>query len=113
MACSKHNKYNSHSCFVDRAARHQSVGHVLVFRGITYLSETLFPGVFQQVTEAFSRKHAKISTHVHNNSNFLENGSFNWKKRSGLRVTNSERGNSANFPVNNFHVDAYTMLLEL
>ena len=28
MAYSKHSKYNNHSFFIERAARHQSVGHV-------------------------------------------------------------------------------------
>ena len=44
MAYSKHSKYNNHSYFIERAARHQSVKHVfvkLVFRGITYHSYQL------------------------------------------------------------------------
>ena len=91
MGYSKHSKYNNHSFFIERAARHQSVGHVKS----NYFSEESptslklrfqwYFGKRKTLTEAFSRKHAskrEISTHVHKNGNFLENGSFNWKKRS-------------------------------
>ena len=80
MAYSKHSKYSNHSCFVHRARGKVSKSHFvkLVFRGITYLSKTSFPGVFRQEEdnkEDFLQKHAskrEISTHVHINGNFLK-----------------------------------------
>ena len=91
MAYSKHSKYINHSCFVERAARHQSVRHVLsnLFLEESPISpKRRFQGYFAKrntITEAFSRTHTskrENSTHVHKNGNCLENG----KKKHSVNV---------------------------
>ena len=90
MAYSKHSKYNNHSFFLERTARHQSVGHV---KSNTFSEESptslklRFQGYFgkrKTLTEAFSRKHAskrEISTHILKTVTFSKMGALIGKKR--------------------------------